>query len=184
MPFFETLDAVKNAAKSRFDQDDLQILKSIERFIVSAANKEYSVSEPADLMKNLTKLSEIIDLQELMSEAQELPVYIKLYNRKSLTPITNATKVSTLCEVMNSVSDSKDCLPQIHKLLKLYRSGISDGGAYVQCNAPSQVLVAISNVVKHLEQQTVQYHKQRIDEVSALDVANEFVEVNEQRRTL
>jgi len=122
MPFFETLDAVKNAAKSRFDQDDLQILKSIERFIVSAANKEYSVSEPADLMKNLTKLSEIIDLQELMSEAQELPVYIKLYNRKSRTPITNATKVSTLCEVMNSVSDSKDCLPQIHKLLKLYMS--------------------------------------------------------------
>jgi len=43
--FFETLDAVKNAAKSRFDQDDLQILKSIERFIVSVANKEYSVSD-------------------------------------------------------------------------------------------------------------------------------------------
>ena len=184
--FFETLDAVKNAAKSRFDQDDLQILKSIERFIVSAANKEYSVSEPADLMKNLTKLSEIIDLQQLMSEAQELPVYIKLYNRKSLTPITNATKVSTLCEVMNSVSDSKDCLPQIHKLLKLYMS-VPLGSATAERTFSAMRRVKSwlrsamsSNTLNNRLFSTI--HKQRIDEVSALDVAKEFVEVNEQRR--
>ena len=33
--YFETLDVVKNAIKLRFDQDDLQILKVIERFILS-----------------------------------------------------------------------------------------------------------------------------------------------------
>ena len=40
--FFETLDVVKNAVKSRFDQNDINILKAIERFILSAANKEYT----------------------------------------------------------------------------------------------------------------------------------------------
>ena len=118
--FYETIDAVKNAAKSRFEQDDLHILKAIERFILRAANKDYSV--PEDLAKDLVKLSEIIDLRELTSEAQELPVYLKLHNRNSSAPITKVTKVSTICDVMNSVSDSKDCLPHIHQLLKLCMS--------------------------------------------------------------
>ena len=109
--FYETVDAIKKAVSARFEQDDLHILKAIERFILSAANKDYSV--PEELVTDLVKLSDIIDLRELTSEAQELPVYLKLHNRKSAVPITRVTKVSTICDVMNSVSDSKD-LSLIH----------------------------------------------------------------------
>ena len=155
--FFETLDVLKNLVKSRFDQHDIQILKAIERFIINAANKEYSKLNNS--VKDLTKLSEIIDLQELMTEAQELPVHIKLYNRKSLIPLRTVTKVSTICEVMNTMGDFKVCLPQIHKLLKLYLSVplvSATARAHVQCNASSKILVAIYNVGKQFEQQDVQ----------------------------
>jgi len=86
--------------------------------------KSKSIEDSASISHNtdLVKLSEIIDLQELTSEAQELPVYLNLHNRNSAAPITKVTKVSTFCDVMNSVSDSKDCLPHIHQLLKHYMS--------------------------------------------------------------
>jgi len=86
--------------------------------------KRASLEDSASISHNtdLVKLSEIIDLQELTSEAEELPVYLNLHNRNSPAPITKVTKVSTICDVMNSVSNSKDCLPHIHQLLKLYMS--------------------------------------------------------------
>jgi len=119
-----------------------------------------SISHNTDLVK----LSEITDLQELTSEAQELPVYLNLHNRNSAAPITKVTKVSTFCDVMNSVSDSKDCLPHFHQLLKLYNhvsaTGIRDSRAHVQCNAPSQILAAFVNVIEHVEQQDFQCHTQ------------------------
>ena len=74
--------------------------------------KRASLEDSASISHNtdLVKLSQITDLQELTSEAQELPVYLNLHNRNSPAPITKLTKVSTICDVMNSVSDSKDCL--------------------------------------------------------------------------
>jgi len=119
-----------------------------------------SISHNTDLVK----LSEIIDQQELTSEAQELPVYLNLHNRNSAAPITKVTKVSTFCDVMNSVSDSKDCLPHIYQLLKLYMSvplhGIRDSRAHVQCNATSQILAAFVNVLEHVGQEDFQCHTQ------------------------
>jgi len=79
--YFETLDVVKNAAKLRFHQYDLHILKVIERFILNAANNK--CSEIFDLVKDLNKYADIIKLNELtITEAQELHVYIKQYNNK------------------------------------------------------------------------------------------------------
>lgn len=183
--YFEMLDVVKHAAKSRFEQDDLKLLRAIESFIISAANKDYS--EPDNLVKDLTKLSEIIDLQMLTTEVQELPVYIKLYNRKSLTPLKCVTKVSTICEILNSLSDSKECLPEIHKLLKLYMtvplaSATAERTFSTMRRVKSWLRSTMSsNTLNNSMFSTI--HKQRMDEVSTLDVAKEFVAVNEQRMT-
>ena len=50
--------------------------------------KRASLEDSASISHNtdLVKLSEIIDLQELTSEAQELPVYLNLHNRNRLLP--------------------------------------------------------------------------------------------------
>ena len=187
--YFETLDVVKNAVKLRFDQDDLHILKVIERFILSAANNK--CSETVDLVKDLNKYADIIKLNELTTEAQELHVYIKQYNNKkkksnpSYTPVTNVTTISTVCDVMNGVSDSKESLPQIHKLLKLYLSmPLNSATAERTFSAMRRVKSWLrstmsSNSLNNRMFSTI--HKHRMDEVSAFDVAKEFVEVNEER---
>ena len=50
--------------------------------------KRASLEDSASISHNtdVVKLSEIIDLQELTSEAQELPVYLNLHNRNRLLP--------------------------------------------------------------------------------------------------
>jgi len=109
-----------------FKQDDLTVLKVMGRFILTWTNKEYSIVE--DLVKDLTELSQM-DLQELTTEAQQ-----RLYSRKTLTSLTSVrhvTKVSTICKVINSITEWKDCLPQLHKLLNFLHesaTGISDCG--------------------------------------------------------
>ena len=136
------------------------------------------------MLKDLTILS--VDLQGLTTEAQELPVYIKLYNRKSIIPLKTVTNISTLCEVVNTMGDSKDCLPHIYKLLKLYLS-VPSGSATaertfsVMRRVKSWLRSNMSpNSLNNMMFSNI--HKTRMDEVSVLDRAKEFVDVNEQRR--
>jgi hypothetical protein len=69
--FCETLDSIKEAIKTRFDQDDLNVLNEIESCLLTAANKKYSSSD--ELLNKLGDLSEIIDLDGLKNELEELP---------------------------------------------------------------------------------------------------------------
>ena len=64
--FYETLDSIKEAIKTRFDQDDLEVLNETESCLITAANKGYSSSD--ELLNKLSGLSEIIDLDDLKSE--------------------------------------------------------------------------------------------------------------------
>ena len=130
---------------------------------------------------DVVKLSEIIDLQELTSEAQELPVYLNLHNRNSPAPITKVTMVSTICDVMNSVSDSKDCLPHIHQLYMSVPLGsaTAERTFSVMRRVKSWLRSSMSSNTLNNRIFSV-IHKQRIDEVSAQEVAKEFVEINEQ----
>ena len=86
---------------------------------------------------------------------------------------------------MNSVSESKDCLPHIHQLLKLYMSlplgsATAERTFSVIRRVKSWLRSSISNTLNNWIFSVI--HRQRIDEVAAQQVAKEFVEINEQRR--
>jgi len=132
----------------------------------------------------VVKLSEIIDLQELTSEAQELPVYLNLHNRNSPAPITKVTMVSTICDVMNSVSDSKDCLPHIHQLYMSVPLGSATAERTFSVMRRDKSWLHSSMSSNTLNNRILSViHRERIDEVAAQEVAKEFVEINEQRRS-
>ena len=115
--YYEALDTFKEAIKTRFDQNDLQVLEQIETCLLRAANKESF--DTGDFFDSLGAISEA---QELKNELKEIPVHIKLYNHESTIPLKRVTKVSTICDVFNQKQSSKETLPEIHKLLCLYNS--------------------------------------------------------------
>ena len=92
--YYETLDNLAEAVKTRFDQHNRQVLNAIEICLLNGANKEYS--DLNELVDKLGDLSKVIDLHELKNELEELPVHIKLYNKESTIPVRKVTKISTL----------------------------------------------------------------------------------------
>ena len=77
-----------------------------------------------DVKDALPHFSAITDLDALTEEFGELPVHIKIYNNEISVPIRRVTKVSTICDVqcIGARNSSKECLPEIHELLKLYNA--------------------------------------------------------------
>ena len=108
---YETLDSIKEAIKTRFDQDDLEVLNEIKSCLITVANKDYSSSDK--LLNKLSGLSEIIDSDDLKNELEELPVYIKLHNRESEIPLLKVTKVSTICDVLTNKQSFKETYPKL-----------------------------------------------------------------------
>ena len=52
--------------------------------------------------------------------AEDLQVYIKLFNKESTTPLKKLTKIS-VCKVLNKKTPNRKCLAEIDKLLQIYR---------------------------------------------------------------
>ena len=96
--FYEAIDALQKALKRCFDQEDLRLLKSIERCLINTTNKQIADLEGA--IEGLDKLSEIIDLEELEKELQELPVHIKV-------PLNLLGSFAYLIELVELVSKPK-----------------------------------------------------------------------------
>lgn len=182
--FYETIDALQKAIKRRFDQEDLRLLKSIERCLINAANKQTADLENA--IEGLDKLSEVIDVEELKDELQELPVHIKLLNQESHAPVQRITKVSTICEILNEKSTSKECLPQLHQLLKLYTT-VPLGSATAERSFSAMRRIKswlrstmTANSLNNRMFCTLQ--KDRTDDVCTSKIAKEFIARNDQRR--
>ena len=182
--FYETLDSIKEAIKTRFDQDDLKVLNQIESCLITAANKDYLSSD--ELLNKLSDLSEIIDLDELKSELEELPVYIKMYNKESEIPLLKVTKVSTICDVLTKKQSFKESLPQIDKLLSFYNvvplvSATAERSFSVMRRIKSWLRSTMShNSLNNRMFSTI--HKNRIDDICTTAIAKDFVQANEQRR--
>ena len=182
--YYEALDTFKEAIKTRFDQNDLQVLEQIETCLLRAANKESF--DTGDFFDSLGVISEVIDLQELKNELKEIPVHIKLYNHESTIPLKRVTKVSTICDVFNQKQSSKETLPEIHKLLCLYNSvplgsatAVRSFGAMRRIKSWLRSTMS-GNSLNNRMFNTIQ--KNHIDDVCTSKVAKDFVQVNEQRR--
>ena len=91
----------------------------INKCLIGAANKKSSKEDAKD---ELACISNLIDLDTLKGELQELPIYIKIYNKEVAIPIRKITKINTICEIMSSKECHKECLPELHKILQLYNS--------------------------------------------------------------
>eukprot|EP00112_Aurelia_sp_Birch-Aquarium-sp1_P002162 Seg1233.3 transcript_id=Seg1233.3/GoldUCD/mRNA.D3Y31 product="hypothetical protein" protein_id=Seg1233.3/GoldUCD/D3Y31 len=182
--FYEAIDALQKALKRRFDQEDLRLLKSIERCLINAANKQ--IADFEDAIDELDKLSGIIDVEELENELQELPVHIKLFNKESDVPIRRITKVSTISEILNKKPASKECLPQIHQLLKLYTT-VPLGSATAERSFSAMRRIKswlrstmAANSLNNRMFCTLQ--KNRTDDVCTLKIAKEFIARSDLRR--
>lgn len=140
-----------------------------------------------EVKRKLANLSTSVNLDTLSEELQELPVHIKIYNKEtSVVPIRKVTKVSTICDVLTEKQSSKECLPEVHKLLKLYNS-------VPLVSATAERTFSVMRRLKSWLRSTLtanslnnkmfaSIHRDRMDDVSSEKIAREFDANSQERR--
>ena len=118
--FYVAIDAISGSLEKRFLHNDLDVVKQIEKFIISAANNIRSNKD--DIAQRLQHFKSLVYFDALAEELADLHFHIKLYNKESNTPLKKVTKITSVCEILNKKPTSKKCLSEIHKLLQIYFS--------------------------------------------------------------
>ena len=96
--FYEAIDAILGSLEKRFLHSDLDVVKQIEKFIISAANNIRSNKD--DIAQRLQHFKNLVSFDELAEELADLHVHIKLYNKESNMPLKKVTEISTACEIL------------------------------------------------------------------------------------
>ena len=181
--FYEAIDATSQAIKDRFDQEDLKKLMKINKCLIGAANKESSKEDAKD---ELACISDLIDLDTLKEELQELPIYIKIYNKEVAIPIRKITKIDTICEIMSSKECHKECLPELHKILQLYNSvALSSATAERTFSTIRRIKTWLrSNMTANFlsNKMFANLHKERMDTINIEKIAGGFIKRSERRK--
>ena len=116
------IDSIVSSMKERFDQNDIKIVKDINRMLISCANNEVYVTTEY-VLKQLGVAAKFVQVDLLMEELKDLHVHINLYNMElkleSAPVIKKVTAISTIQDVLNTKPVSKASLPETHKLLIL-----------------------------------------------------------------
>ena len=109
--YFEVLDILLSEIQQRLNQTSLNILSEIEDILISACNGTLKQASE----KIVEIYSSIIDFDKLVNQLSMLQDFVR-----ACQDVRKITKVSTICEVMNSSDLGKSMFTEVHKLLTIY----------------------------------------------------------------
>jgi len=99
--YFDVINKIIISLDSRFKQSVFPLLCKVEKFILSAAN-----STKEDNSISLTDIKEFlvddIDVERLERELTMLPDYFSTVNKEKNLNLKRITKISTICELLNT----------------------------------------------------------------------------------
>lgn len=113
--YYLALNNVIGLVENRFQQEGFLLMRKIERLLVDSANSK-EVMIPEEVKK---LYSDDIDFDKLLLQLLLLPDALKAVSLEGI-PITQVTKVRTICTVFEEQSSLKVMLSEIHKLLLIY----------------------------------------------------------------
>ena len=181
--YFEAIDLCHGELTNRFHQTKLNgmpIAAAVEKLLLDAANGTLE-----DTSEILTLYAKSIDIPHLAIQLKMIPDLIKAYNEKHL-PIHTVTNVRTLCEVLNSISDSKTMFSQVCELVKIVLTiPVTTATVERSFSALRRLKTFLRSTML---QTTLNYvmllhvHKERRDNLDILHIAKQFISCNERRR--
>ena len=88
--FYKAIDAISWSLEKRFLHNDLDVVKQIEKFIISAANNIRSNKD--DIARKLQHFKSLVCFDERAEELADRHVHIKFYNKESNTSLKKVKK--------------------------------------------------------------------------------------------
>ena len=100
-------------------ESGLPVVATIEKLLLEAANG--TLLDHVDIAKELALYAKDLDTLHLKLEMKMLPDLVKTYMyNESHHKISNVTKVRTIADLLNNVSNSKMLFREVYKLTKIY----------------------------------------------------------------
>ena len=177
--YYEAIDAILTSLGERFEQEDLALLTSIERILLTAT-KERGVS-----LAGLT--TSLVNKDNLVKQLEDLPTIISLYNIEQKKKLSEITRIATIAQIFNAIPSAKKQCPEIHQLMMLYYTVPL---ASASCERTFSAMRRLKTWLRsktggnHLNDiMFANIQKRHMDMVKIDAVAKDFTERNERRMT-
>ena len=183
--YYEAIDIVTNELRQRFCQErGMPVAAKLEKLLLNAANATSDIG--SDSGEIVEMYSKDLDATRLAPQLQMLPQLLRTYNEcYPQTAIQRITNVRTLCDIMNNVTVSRTMFDQINKLLHILLTiPVTTATAERSFSTLRRLKTYLRSTMSqsrlnHL--MILHIHKNRTDELNILDIAKEFIEVNDRR---
>ena len=121
--YVEVVDSITMSAEERFSKQDLGILKQIEHLILGSINGERINNRTCIISAIATRFAPL-DLSDLARNLDEAHLFPRMYNNSvsTSTKVNEVTRVRTVAEVINAQPASRECIPALSNLIRLYVS--------------------------------------------------------------
>ena len=186
--YFEVLDLLVNELKRRFKQErGMPIAAAIEKLLLESCDntsiRDIQLPQEMQLYKN-----DVI-LPRLKIQLYMLPDLIRTWNQKKETaiPIRKVTNVRTKCDVLNNTPSSKDMFSEVCRLIQIfYTIPVTTSTAERSFSALRRLKSFLRSTMTQprLNHLMLLYtHREKTDELDIVNIAKEFIDKNERRRT-
>lgn len=174
------LDILLGEIEKRLNQTSLGILNEIEDVLLSASNGVLK-----QVPKRIEELySSVIDSEKFVRQISMFQDFIQAC--KATQGIRNITKITTICEIMNSSDLGKSMFTEVHKLLTIYLT-VPMTSATAERTFPS--LRRLKNYLRSTMTQKrlnsvllLHVHQDRTDKLNLNSIAADFISNNERRK--
>ena len=178
--YFEVLDILLGEIEKRLNQTSLGILNEIEDVLLSASNGVLK-----QVPKRIEELySSVIDSEKFVRQLSMFQDFIQA--SKPTQGIRNITKITTICEIMNSSDLGKSMFTEVHKLLTIYLT-VPMTSATAERTFSS--LRRLKNYLRSTMTQKrlnsvllLHVHQDRTDKLNLNSIAADFISNNERRK--
>ncbi|CAF1389160.1 unnamed protein product [Rotaria sordida] len=183
--YVETLEMIINMLQTRFTQKNFKMLCEVENFILNISNKPPDLS--IDYIKTIIDFCyDDIDIERLKSEAVMISDFFKVVINTNQMKIKRITKISTVCEILNTCEIGKQMFREFDKLIRLYLT-------IPVTTATSERAFSVLNRVKSTLRSTMtqsrlnhlllaHIYKEKLDEIDPNQIMSTFISSNEQRQ--
>ncbi|CAF5011465.1 unnamed protein product, partial [Rotaria magnacalcarata] len=184
--YVETLESIINLLRNRFTQRNFKLLCEVENFILSICNKP-----PDGSNDHIGVIIEFcrhdINVEKLKVESFMISDFFKAAINTNQMKIKQITKISTVCEILNTRKIGKEMFQEFDKLIRLY---LTIPVTTATAERAFSTLNRVKNALRTSMTQSRLNHcllahiyKEKLDKIDPNQIMSKFILSNEKRKT-
>ena len=183
--YFHALDVASQELTRRFNQNrGMNIAAIAEKVLIDSCN-QYS-GNTVSIPKEIDIYENEIELQRLSIQLKMLPDLVKTYNEQTQNNICQVTSLRSLCDIMTTVTSSRNLLSEVYKLLHICCTiPVTSATAERTFSALRRLKTFLRTTMTQMRLNHVAIlhtHKEMTDEIDLDSIEREFVSANDRRK--